>query len=178
MEVKIGIQSVPRELVVETDTPPDEIEHALVNALADGEHQVFTLSMSKGGKILVPADKIAYVEFGTPEGRRMGFGNIVLLFGSAGRHAGARSTGRRSAGARHRRGAAERGVQGMECGVQARERGGARTRGARGGEGHGVRGPGAECGARGYQGGYDLRRLGGWRACRRAERITGRLDDD
>jgi hypothetical protein len=34
--------------------------------------------MSKGGKILVPADKIAYVEFGAPEARRVGFGNIVL----------------------------------------------------------------------------------------------------
>jgi hypothetical protein len=33
--------------------------------------------MAKGGKILVPADKIAYVEFGAPEARRMGFGNIV-----------------------------------------------------------------------------------------------------
>ena len=29
MEVKIGIQSVPRELVVETDTPADEIERQL-----------------------------------------------------------------------------------------------------------------------------------------------------
>jgi hypothetical protein len=26
---------------------------------------------------LVPADKIAYVEFGAPESRRVGFGNIV-----------------------------------------------------------------------------------------------------
>ena len=77
MEVKIGIHSVPRELVVETDTPPDEIEHALANALANGSHTVFALSMSKGGKVLVPADKIAYVEFGAPEARRMGFGNIV-----------------------------------------------------------------------------------------------------
>ena len=29
MEVKIGIQSVPRELVVETDTPADEVEQQL-----------------------------------------------------------------------------------------------------------------------------------------------------
>jgi Protein of unknown function (DUF3107) len=33
--------------------------------------------VSKGGKMLVPADKIAYVEFGAPEARRVGFGNIV-----------------------------------------------------------------------------------------------------
>jgi hypothetical protein len=77
VEVKIGIQSVPRELVVETDTPPDEVERALADALADGAHSVFTLSMSKGGKVLIPADKVAYVEFGAPEARRMGFGNIV-----------------------------------------------------------------------------------------------------
>ena len=77
MEVKIGIQSVPRELVVETDVPADEIERQLASVLADGGHSVFALPMSKGGKILVPADKIAYVEFGVPEARRVGFGNIV-----------------------------------------------------------------------------------------------------
>ena len=77
MEVKIGIQSVPRELVVETDVPADEIERQLASVLADSGHSVFTLPMSKGGKILVPADKIAYVEFGVPEARRVGFGNIV-----------------------------------------------------------------------------------------------------
>jgi hypothetical protein len=77
VEVKIGIQSVPRELVVETDTPADEIEHQLASVLADGTHSVFALAMSKGGKVLVPGDKIAYVEFGAPEARRVGFGNIV-----------------------------------------------------------------------------------------------------
>jgi Protein of unknown function (DUF3107) len=76
MEVKIGIQSVPRELVVETDTPADEIEQQLASALADGAHSVFALAVAKGGKVLVPADKIAYVEFGAPEARRVGFGNI------------------------------------------------------------------------------------------------------
>jgi Protein of unknown function (DUF3107) len=77
VEVKIGIQSVPRELVVETDTPADEIERQLTLALAGGEHSIFVLAMAKGGKMLVPADKIAYVEFGAPEARRVGFGNIV-----------------------------------------------------------------------------------------------------
>jgi hypothetical protein len=77
VEVKIGIQSVPRELVVETDTPAETIERDLADALESGEHSVFTLSMAKGGKVMVPADKIAYVEFGVPEARRVGFGNIV-----------------------------------------------------------------------------------------------------
>ena len=77
MEVKIGIQSVPRELVVETDTTAEEIEQQLASALADGAHSVFAIAVSKGGKILIPADKIAYLEFGAPESRRVGFGNIV-----------------------------------------------------------------------------------------------------
>ena len=77
MEVKIGIQSVPRELVVETDTSAEELELSLVAALEQGDHAVFALSIAKGGRILVPADKIAYVEFGAAESRRIGFGNIV-----------------------------------------------------------------------------------------------------
>ena len=74
MEVKIGIQSVPRELVVETDTSAEEIERDLSAALAGEGASVFALSVGKGGKVLVPADKIAYVEFGAPEARRVGFG--------------------------------------------------------------------------------------------------------
>ncbi|HLI40445.1 MAG TPA: DUF3107 domain-containing protein [Streptosporangiaceae bacterium] len=77
MEVKIGIQSVPRELVVDTDTAPDELERALTAALAGERNSVFAVSVAKGGRILVPADKIAYLEFGAPESRRVGFGNIV-----------------------------------------------------------------------------------------------------
>ena len=77
MEIKIGIQSVARELVVETDAAADDIEHQLAAALADGAHSVFAIPVAKGGKVLVPADKIAYVEFGGPEARRVGFGNLA-----------------------------------------------------------------------------------------------------
>jgi hypothetical protein len=77
MEVKIGIQSVPRELVVDTDATAEEVERDLTAALsaADGR-AVFALATQKGGRVLVPADKIAFVEFGTEQGRRVGFGNI------------------------------------------------------------------------------------------------------
>ncbi len=74
MEVKIGMQSVPRELVVETDTPAEEIEANLTAALEKGA--VFALTVAKGGRVLIPADKIAYVEFGGAEVRRVGFGNL------------------------------------------------------------------------------------------------------
>lgn len=75
MEVKIGIQSVPRELVLETNASPDEVAAALEDAVAKGG--VFTLLDRKGGRVLVPAEKIAYVEFGGNEQRRVGFGNVA-----------------------------------------------------------------------------------------------------
>jgi hypothetical protein len=74
VEVKIGIQSTPRELVVETETEAEEVERSLGAALADGG--IFTLRVEKNGKILIPADKIAYVELGSSEPRRIGFGNV------------------------------------------------------------------------------------------------------
>ena len=72
MEVKIGIQSVPRELVVETESGFKEVERSLTAALTDGG--VFVVTDEKGGKIMVPADKIAYIEIGGAEPRRIGFG--------------------------------------------------------------------------------------------------------
>ncbi|MCW2897203.1 MAG: ATP-binding protein [Actinomycetia bacterium] len=78
MEVKIGMQSVQRELVVETDATAEEIERELAAALAAGDGKaIFALTTQKGGRVLVPADKIAFVEFSTDQARRVGFGNIV-----------------------------------------------------------------------------------------------------
>jgi hypothetical protein len=77
VEVRIGVQSVPRELIVETDTPAHEVERDVAAALDAGAGAVFTLSVQKGGKVLIPADKIAYVEFVGAEARRVGFGNIT-----------------------------------------------------------------------------------------------------
>jgi hypothetical protein len=72
VEVKVGIQMAPRELLVETDASPDEVEQALTVALADGT--LFVLNDNKGRTLLVPAAKIAYVELGTAEQRKIGFG--------------------------------------------------------------------------------------------------------
>jgi hypothetical protein len=73
VEVKIGIQSVPRELVVDTTMSQEEVEAALTAAVAD-EGGIFSLAHSKGGHVLVPGSKIAYVEYGIGEARRVGFG--------------------------------------------------------------------------------------------------------
>ena len=78
MEVKIGIQSVPRELIVDTDATEAEVERELATALAaENGKGLFALTTQKGGRVLVPADKIAFVEFSTDQARRVGFGNIV-----------------------------------------------------------------------------------------------------
>ena len=78
MEVKIGIQSIPRELVVETDATAAEIERDLEAALRgpDGPG-LLALTAVKGGRVLIPADKIAFIEFGLEQSRRVGFGNIA-----------------------------------------------------------------------------------------------------
>ena len=75
MEIKIGIQSVPRELVIETKSSFEEVQRALATAVADGG--VFTLGDERIGRVLFPADKIAYVEVGGSEQRRIGFGNTL-----------------------------------------------------------------------------------------------------
>jgi hypothetical protein len=77
MEVKIGIQSIPRELIVDTDATAEELERDLAAALAVPEGRgIFALTTQKGGRVVVPADKIAFVEFSTDQARRIGFGNV------------------------------------------------------------------------------------------------------
>jgi uncharacterized protein DUF3107 len=73
VEVKIGVQYAPRELTVETTSSPDEVEKLLHEALR-ADFGLFTLVDDKGRKVFIPAEKIAYVELGEPEARRVGFG--------------------------------------------------------------------------------------------------------
>jgi hypothetical protein len=72
VEVRIGVEHSPRELVLESGQSQDEVEKAVTKALgsADG---LLTLVDDKGRKIIVPAAKLAYVEIGEGEGRRVGF---------------------------------------------------------------------------------------------------------
>ncbi|MBX9423076.1 MULTISPECIES: DUF3107 domain-containing protein [Streptomyces] len=75
MEVKIGVQHAPREIVLESGQSAEEVERAVADALA-GKAQLLSLSDEKGRKVLVPAEKIAYVELGEPTVRRVGFGAL------------------------------------------------------------------------------------------------------
>jgi hypothetical protein len=73
MEVKIGVQHAQREIVLESSQGPDEIETALSKAL-ESDDSLFTLVDDRGRRVLVPSDRIAYVELGPQEERRVGFG--------------------------------------------------------------------------------------------------------
>ena len=71
MEVKIGVQHASRELVVDTDSTPDDIEARLAEAIAG--NGVLRISDVKGRTVVVPAEKIAYLELGSPTSSTVGF---------------------------------------------------------------------------------------------------------
>lgn len=75
MEVRIGVQHTPRELLVESAQTSEEVE-AAVNAAFTGKDGVLTLVDERGRRVIVPVEKLAYVEIGEPEGRRVGFGAL------------------------------------------------------------------------------------------------------
>ena len=71
VEVKIGVENVQRELVLETDASPDDVQAQLSEALAS--NGVLTLVDTKGRSVVVPAAKIAYLEFGSGSRGGVGF---------------------------------------------------------------------------------------------------------
>ena len=73
MEVKIGVQYAVRELVLESAQSPDEVAQLVQESLR-ADLGVLTLVDDKGRRVLVPADKLAYVEIAETEQRRVGFG--------------------------------------------------------------------------------------------------------
>jgi Protein of unknown function (DUF3107) len=73
VQVRIGVQFVPKELVVETTLTADEVEQRLASALAV-EHGVLILRDQRGGRVLIPADRVGYLEIAEEENRSVGFG--------------------------------------------------------------------------------------------------------
>ncbi|KUN02588.1 ATP-binding protein [Streptomyces yokosukanensis] len=75
MEVKIGVQHAPREIVLESGESVEEVERLVSDALS-GKTQLLSLKDEKGRKVLVPTDRLAYVEIGEPTVRKVGFGTL------------------------------------------------------------------------------------------------------
>ena len=71
MEVKIGVQHAPREVVLETNESVADIEKQVADAVKNGG--TLAIDDVRGRKILVPGDKIAYVEIGGGVSGQVGF---------------------------------------------------------------------------------------------------------
>jgi hypothetical protein len=74
VEVKIGVQHSPRELVIDSPKTPDEIAKEISLAMSGGTKDgLLTLVDERGRRIVVPVDRIAYVEIAQADTRRVGF---------------------------------------------------------------------------------------------------------
>jgi Protein of unknown function (DUF3107) len=71
VEVKIGVTYAARELVLESAQTPAEVEQAVTEAMA--KDSVLTLTDEKGRRVIVPIDKVAYVEIAEVSPRPFGF---------------------------------------------------------------------------------------------------------
>jgi hypothetical protein len=74
MELRIGVVHTPKELNLELDATADEVVGTIDKAVAGGNAIVW-LTDTKGRRVGVPAERIAYIEVhedGTD--KRVGFG--------------------------------------------------------------------------------------------------------
>ena len=74
MQVRIGVQNVPKELVVDTAQSADEVQAALADALSE-PRGVFVLQDRRAGRVVVPAERVGYLEISDEEQRSVGFGS-------------------------------------------------------------------------------------------------------
>lgn len=76
MELRIGITHAPREISLELDdsVKVDDLKKKVEEAMA-GKVLSLWLTDKKGKQVAIPAEKIAYVEIGSPDSSpRIGFG--------------------------------------------------------------------------------------------------------
>ena len=72
MEVKIGVQFAQRELVLESAQSPADVEKTVTEALS-GDDKILSLVDEKGRRVIVPIDKLAYIEIAEAAPRPVGF---------------------------------------------------------------------------------------------------------
>ena len=77
MELRISVSHSVRDIALELESDEKSrsaARKAVEEALA-GKAEVLWLKDKRGREVAVPAEKIAFVEFGAPDGeRRLGFG--------------------------------------------------------------------------------------------------------
>lgn len=72
MEVKIGVADSARELVVSSSESPDQVQTQVTEALNNATG-LLSLVDDKGRRFMIPATRVAYVEIGPEDSRRVGF---------------------------------------------------------------------------------------------------------
>jgi hypothetical protein len=72
VEVKIGVQFAPRELVLDSTESPTAIADAVTEAI-ENDRGVLSLVDEKGRRVIVPVAKLAYVEIAETTSRPVGF---------------------------------------------------------------------------------------------------------
>ena len=74
VDITIGVQNQAREINLESDATADEVTQLVTAALTGGA--LLELVDTKGRRVLVPSATIGYVEIGTEEQRKVGFGAV------------------------------------------------------------------------------------------------------
>lgn len=72
MELRIGIQHAPRELTIETDQSPADVERAVQQAF-ESQAPLLRLVDDKQRVYLVQTASLLYLEISAEEPRRVGF---------------------------------------------------------------------------------------------------------
>lgn len=72
MEVKIGVADSARELVVSSSESPEQVQTQVTEALHNATG-LLSLVDDKGRRFVIPAARVAYVEIGPEDSRRVGF---------------------------------------------------------------------------------------------------------
>lgn len=75
MDVRIGVTNSPKELAIEMadDASPATVKTEITKHLEKGA--MIWLTDRKGRQFGIPTDKVAYVEIGTGDTSRIGFGS-------------------------------------------------------------------------------------------------------
>ncbi|MDO5699674.1 MAG: DUF3107 domain-containing protein [Dermatophilus congolensis] len=74
VEVKVGVLHTSRELTVESELTPAEVENLVQQAVSGGS--ALRLEDARGSIVVVPAATLAYVEIGSTKRGGVGFGML------------------------------------------------------------------------------------------------------
>jgi hypothetical protein len=74
VEIKIGVQNIGREIVLESTEDADSVAKVVQEAITKGSE--LRLKDEKVRVIIIPGNALGYVEIGAEEARRVGFGQF------------------------------------------------------------------------------------------------------